>query len=56
MKSLNLSQILLFLFIALTFTGCDVILDIFEAGVWVGIIIVILVIALLIWLIKKMLS
>lgn len=56
MKHLNLSQLFIFLFIILTLTGCDIALGIFEAGVWVGIIIVILVIALIIWLIKKFLT
>ncbi len=36
-----------------TLTSCEVIGDIFKAGVWVGVIIVVLVIALVIWLIKK---
>lgn len=34
-------------------TGCEVIGDIFEAGMWVGIIIVVAVIALILWLISK---
>ena len=36
-----------------TFTGCDAIASIFEAGVWSGIIIVVLVVALIIWLINR---
>ncbi|MES2650409.1 MAG: hypothetical protein V4663_01650 [Bacteroidota bacterium] len=34
-------------------TSCDLIEGIFKAGVWTGVIIVILVIALVIWLISK---
>ncbi|WP_140937307.1 hypothetical protein [Sphingobacterium lumbrici] len=34
-------------------TGCSVIEGIFKAGVWTGIIVVVLVIALIIWLIAK---
>lgn len=34
-------------------TGCEVVGDIFEAGMWVGIIIVVAVIALILWLISK---
>lgn len=56
MKSLNLTQLVLFLLMLVTFTGCDIVVGIFEAGVWVGVIIVVLIIALVIWLIKKMLS
>lgn len=34
-------------------TGCEVIGDIFQAGMWVGIIIVVAIIALVLWLISK---
>jgi uncharacterized membrane protein YkvI len=53
MKKLNLAQVFLFVLMLLTFTGCDVILDIFEAGMWVGVIIVILIIFVVIWLVRK---
>lgn len=33
--------------------GCDMIVDIFSAGFWVGIVIAVLVVALIIWLIVK---
>lgn len=43
------------LFILTTFlTGCELIGDIFEAGIWVGIIIVVGVVALVLWLIGKL--
>jgi hypothetical protein len=42
--------VLLFLF---TFTGCQVVGDIFKAGVWFGVIGVIVVVAIIIWLISK---
>ncbi|WP_373497265.1 hypothetical protein [Aquiflexum sp.] len=48
-------KILVFFLILTTFTGCSVIGDIFEAGMWMGIIIVVLVIALVFWIIKKLL-
>lgn len=42
------------LFILTTFlTGCELIGDIFEAGVWVGIIVVVAVVGLVLWLIGK---
>lgn len=56
MKSLNPSQIIVFLLMTLALTGCDVVVGIFEAGVWVGIIIVLLIIFLVIWLIRKFLG
>lgn len=37
-------------------SGCEVIGGIFEAGVWTGVLLVVLVVALLIWLIKKLVS
>jgi len=36
-----------------TLTSCELIGDIFKAGMWTGVIIVVLVIALVIWLISK---
>ncbi|SFH41108.1 hypothetical protein [Pedobacter insulae] len=35
------------------FASCDLIEGIFKAGVWTGVIVVVLVIALVIWLISK---
>lgn len=56
MRSPNLSYLLILLVMLFTFTGCDVLLDIFEAGMWIGIILVVLVIALVVWLIRKFLG
>lgn len=39
--------------ILLMMSGCQVIGDIFKAGVWVGIIVVVIIIALVLWLIGK---
>jgi hypothetical protein len=36
-----------------TLTGCEFLGDIFKAGIWVGIIAVVIVIALVAWLIRK---
>ncbi len=49
-------NLVIFVLLATTLTGCDLISGIFEAGVWVGVILVVLVIALVFWIIKKMLS
>ena len=40
-------------FLATTLTSCDAIEGIFKAGLWSGIIIVVLVLALLIWIVSK---
>lgn len=37
----------------ISLTSCDAIAGIFKAGMWVGIIIVVAVIALVLWLIRK---
>lgn len=51
-----LSQIFVFLLIVFTLTGCSLVGDIFEAGIWVGIIAVILVVVFIIWILKKLIS
>jgi hypothetical protein len=47
-----LSLLPVFIFFSLIFSGCEVIGDIFKAGIWVGIIIVIAVVAVIGFLIK----
>ena len=37
----------------MTLAGCEVIGDIFEAGVWVGVILVVLVVGLVAWVFSK---
>jgi len=39
--------------IAGLFAGCSVVEGVFKAGVWVGILVVVAVIALIIWLVTK---
>jgi hypothetical protein len=53
MKNLRISQFLAFVLLVTTLTGCEVVGDIFEAGVWVGVIIVVLVIVFIFWIIRK---
>jgi len=38
---------------AMTLTSCEVIGDIFKAGVWVGVLIVVGIIALIFWLLRR---
>lgn len=53
MKKLNLTSILLFLFISFSLSGCDLIIDIFEAGFWLGIIVLLIVVGIIIWLVSR---
>ena len=41
------------LFSAVALTGCELVADIFKAGVWVGVLLVLGVIAIVIWLASK---
>jgi len=51
---MKLRQLLpLFLFIAITFSSCEVIGGIFKAGVWVGVLLVLLVIFIILWLVSR---
>lgn len=47
----------LYLFVFLIFstalTGCEAIGDIFKAGVWVGVLLVVLVIGIVVWLVTR---
>ncbi|WP_345331024.1 hypothetical protein [Mucilaginibacter defluvii] len=46
-------SMLAFMLAIMSISSCQVIGDIFKAGVYVGIIIVILVVAIIIWIIRK---
>lgn len=50
------SVTLMMLFLAGSFllSSCEALGDIFQAGMWVGVIVVVLIIALVLWLIGKM--
>ena len=50
MKSYQILLVSLFL---LVFTSCEVVGEIFQAGMWVGVLAVVVVIALIIWLIRR---
>jgi hypothetical protein len=54
MTKFNLRTALIFMLImAISFISCQAIESIFKAGVWVGVIAVVLVIAIIFWLINK---
>lgn len=50
MKKLSLIPLLMLI---LSFSSCELIGDIFEAGVWVGVLLVVGIIALVLFLIRK---
>ena len=50
-QSWFLSVVLLFSAVALT--GCELVADIFKAGVWVGVLLVLGVIAIVVWVVSK---
>ncbi len=56
MANIRISQLLLFVLTAVTLTGCELVGDIFEAGIWAGVIIVVLVVVLIFWLIRKLMG
>lgn len=53
MKYLKLTHLYLFIFIMCIMTSCELVGDIFEFGVWVGVILVVLVILFIVWLVGK---
>ncbi|MEP6951427.1 MAG: hypothetical protein ABI863_19210 [Ginsengibacter sp.] len=54
MNKFNLKTALIFMLVmAVSFSSCQAIADIFKAGVWVGVLGVVVVVALIFWLISK---
>ena len=56
MKNIRLDSLLLVLIMALTLSSCELAGDIFEAGAWTAILGIVLVIALIVWLFRKLIS
>jgi len=55
MKKNNLAlMVLLLTTMSITFTSCEAIMDIFAAGMWFGVIGVVVVVIIVIWLIRRM--
>jgi hypothetical protein len=46
-------RLLLVVLLAIGTAGCELVGDIFQAGLWVGVILVVLAIALVMWLVAK---
>ena len=53
MKNSSLSPVLLALLIMLGFNSCDLAGDIFEAGAWTAVIGLVVVVAIVVWLVRK---
>jgi uncharacterized membrane protein YcjF (UPF0283 family) len=53
MNKNKISLIAFLIAISISLTSCQAIADIFKAGVWVGVLMVVVVIALIFWLISK---
>ncbi|KRT16978.1 hypothetical protein ASU31_04660 [Pedobacter ginsenosidimutans] len=45
--------LVLIAFLCTTLSSCELVEGIFKAGVWVGVIVVVVVVALLIWILSK---
>jgi hypothetical protein len=51
--NVRLARILPVLLVSLFFAGCQVIADIFQAGVWVGVILVVVVVAIIGFIVSR---
>jgi TRAP-type C4-dicarboxylate transport system permease large subunit len=52
-KPMIMPLLALLSFIILGLSSCELIGDIFQAGIWVGVILVVGIIALILWLLRK---
>lgn len=53
MKRISILPIIAMFSVLLSLSSCELIADIFYAGIWVGVILVIAIVAIIIWLIRK---
>jgi len=53
MKKISVVSLAAMLMMVLSLSSCELVGDIFKAGMWVGIIVVVAIIALIIFLIRK---
>ncbi|MBD1398164.1 hypothetical protein H9Q13_13400 [Pontibacter sp. JH31] len=54
MKNIRLYLPVLFVLMGLTLGSCDLIGDIFEAGMWTAVIIIVIIVLLVGWLFRKL--
>jgi len=53
MKNLNLPMLAMLMMIMFTASSCEVVGGIFKAGMWTGVIVIVLIVVLVIWLIGR---
>lgn len=53
MNNIRLYFSILFVLLATTLSSCELVGDIFEAGMWTAVIIIVLIVAIVIWLFRK---
>ena len=53
LQSKNISILFIAFFLLTTLSSCEAIAGIFKAGIWTGIIVVVLVVGLILWLIGR---
>ena len=56
MKNCRVYFLSLLTLLAVTMTSCDLVGDIFEAGMWTAIIVIVLVIFFIIWIFRKLMG
>ncbi|WP_461488996.1 hypothetical protein [Pontibacter sp. HJ8] len=54
MNSLRLYLSVLFVVMAVTLSSCEVIGDIFEAGMWTAVVIIVLIVLIIGWIFRKL--
>ena len=54
MSNIRLYFSMLFVLLAFTMSSCDVVGDIFEAGIWTAIIIIVLIVLIIGWIFRKL--
>lgn len=54
MRKIGFFQIALAILMTFSLTSCDVIMNIFEAGMWIGVIGLVLIVALIFWIFGKL--
>ena len=53
MKQLTVLSFTFLLMLSVLLPGCEVIGDIFKAGMWVGVLVVVAIVGLIVWLVGK---
>lgn len=53
LQSKNISVIIIAFFLVTTLSGCEAIAGIFKAGIWTGVIVIVVVVALILWLVGR---